>query len=169
MIANSRRGKGFTLIEIMVTIVIMGALAAVAAGAVVSRMNSANIINTKQKLEAIQNATDMFYRGHCKDGVKPSATIAAFVSEKYLESAEIAKTPYNNAASFAPSIAWGTPSLQTMSLNLGTAAKATQLSVALEATSVAGSILSWTRMVRQRSGGLSPNRDFVDMFETPCQ
>jgi len=169
MIANSRRAGGFTLIELMVTIVTMSALAAVVAVSVVSRINSANIINTKQKLEAIQYATDLFYRGHCKDGVKPSATIAAFVSEAYLENAEIAETPFNNASSFVPSIAWGTPSLQTMSLNLGSAAKATQLSLALDATSVAGSTLSWTRMVRQRTGGLSPNRDFVDMFETPCQ
>lgn len=56
-----RRQQGFTLIEIMVVVIILGILAAIVAPNVIGRVGDAQIAAAKQDLRGIENALK-FYR-----------------------------------------------------------------------------------------------------------
>ena len=55
------RSRGFTLIEIMVVVIILGILAAIVAPNVIGRIDEAQITRVKSDLRGIENALD-FYR-----------------------------------------------------------------------------------------------------------
>jgi len=54
------KSKGFTLIEVMVVVVILGILAAVIAPKIMSRPEQARIVKAKQDVLAIQSALDLY-------------------------------------------------------------------------------------------------------------
>ncbi len=58
---RSRRQQGFTLIEIMVVVIILGILAAIVAPNVIGRVGDAQIAAAKQDIRGIENALK-FYR-----------------------------------------------------------------------------------------------------------
>jgi general secretion pathway protein G len=58
---HNRRQRGFTLIEIMVVVIILGILAAIVAPNVIGRVGDAQIAAAKQDLRGIENALK-FYR-----------------------------------------------------------------------------------------------------------
>lgn len=61
--------KGFTLIEVMVVVVILGILAAIIVPKIMSRPEQARIVKVKQDILAIQSALDLY---KLDNGIYPS-------------------------------------------------------------------------------------------------
>jgi general secretion pathway protein G len=57
---NYRKITGFTLIEVLVVVVILGILAAIIAPKIMSEPDRARIVKVKQDILGIQNALDMY-------------------------------------------------------------------------------------------------------------
>ena len=66
---NYNKQSGFTLIEVMVVVVILGILAAIIVPKIMSRPEQARIVKVKQDLLAIQSALDLY---KLDNGIYPS-------------------------------------------------------------------------------------------------
>ena len=60
MPSRRRLHRGFTLIEIMVVVVILGILAALIAPNVISRIDEAQVVKVQQDLRAIESALKLY-------------------------------------------------------------------------------------------------------------
>ena len=72
--------RGFSLIEIMVVVVILGILAALVVPQIISRPDDARLVKAKQDVLSIQNALDLY---RLDNGVYPSTEqgLSALVSK----------------------------------------------------------------------------------------
>lgn len=61
-----RRMRGFTLIEIMVVVLIIGLLAAVIVPSIMNRVDDAKISKAKQDIRSLETALQMFYLDNSK-------------------------------------------------------------------------------------------------------
>ncbi|SRR5258708_2132819 len=61
-----RRARGFTLIEIMVVVLIIGLLAAVIVPSIMNRVDDAKISKAKQDIRSLETALQMFYLDNSK-------------------------------------------------------------------------------------------------------
>jgi general secretion pathway protein G len=64
--SGARRPRGFTLIEIMVVIVIIGLLAAFIVPAVIGKVDEAKVSKTKGDIQALEAALSIFYLDNSK-------------------------------------------------------------------------------------------------------
>jgi len=60
MLVSHQKARGFTLIEIMVVVVILGILAAILVPKIMNRPEQARIVKAKQDVLAIENALDLY-------------------------------------------------------------------------------------------------------------
>jgi len=92
--------QGFTLIEIMVVIVILGILAAVVVPNIMSRPDEARITKTKQDIRALETALDLYKLDNfsyptTEQGLDALVTIPTTppVPKRYREEAYLKKVP----------------------------------------------------------------------------
>jgi len=105
--AIGRRERGFTLIEIMVVVVILGILAALVAPNVMRRIDDAQIAKVNQDLQSFETALNLFKMDNFKypstdQGLKAlvtqpnDPTIRNWKPGGYLNGNQVRKDPWNN-------------------------------------------------------------------------
>jgi general secretion pathway protein G len=68
---RSRSSRGFTLIEVLLVLAIIGVIMAIAVPALMGRRRQANIEATRIQISAVENALDMYANDH--DGIYPNS------------------------------------------------------------------------------------------------
>src|SRR5215472_12995045 len=104
------RTRGFTLIEIMVVVVIIGLLAAVIVPAVISKVDEARVAKAKEDIQSLETALTMYYMDNSKYPTNDQAlgalttqptdpTIQNWKPGGYIE--RISKDPWGNVYVYA--------------------------------------------------------------------
>src|ERR1700747_1983586 len=108
---NMKTKRGFTLIELMIVVAIIGILAAIAIPKFSQLITKSNEANTKGNLGAMRSALSIYYGD--MEGLYPTDNLAILTtSNKYLTSIPIAKLPaaqdlntgHNDSASVTPEV-----------------------------------------------------------------
>lgn len=86
-----RKAKGFTLIELMIVVAIIGILAAIAIPRFADLIRKSNEGATKGNLGAVRSALSIYYGD--MEGVYPNDPAALTLDQKYMKELPVAKTP----------------------------------------------------------------------------
>lgn len=99
--------RGFTLVEVMVVVVILGILAAIIVPKIMSRPEQARIVKAKQDIMAIQNALDLY---RLDNGFYPSTDqgLQALVTRS-TSAPEVKNWPSEGYLQKLPVDPWGQP------------------------------------------------------------
>ncbi|MDG1463319.1 MAG: type II secretion system major pseudopilin GspG [Gammaproteobacteria bacterium] len=97
-IQQGHRDRGFTLIEIMVVVVILGILAALIAPSVINRIDDAQLVAAKQDIRAVESALklyklDNFRYPSTDDGLDALVTRPNDPSAKWPEGGYLSRLP----------------------------------------------------------------------------
>lgn len=100
-----RKQQGFTLIEVMVVVVILGILAAIVVPRVIDRPEQARVVRAQQDIVAISNAMDLY---KLDNGQYPTTDqgIAALVTQP---TSEPAPQDWHQYLKQVPTDPWGNP------------------------------------------------------------
>jgi len=104
--AATRRHRGFTLIELMVVLLIIGLLAGLIGLEVLSRIDEAKITTAKADIANLKNAVRMFYRDNgrlpdsLEDLVVPPADLTSW--KKCLDEDSVPNDPWKNEYKYEP-------------------------------------------------------------------
>ena len=89
---NERNPKGFTLVEILVVVIIIGIMATLVAQNVLGETDKAKLTKVKNDLQQIASAAERFYL----DKSRLPESVQELVDEQYLKVSETPKDPWDN-------------------------------------------------------------------------
>ena len=104
--AATRRHRGFTLIELMVVLLIIGLLAGLIGLEVLNRIEEAKIITARADIAKLKEAVNMFYRDNgtlpdkLEDLVVPPADLSGW--KKCLDKDSVPEDPWENEYKYEP-------------------------------------------------------------------
>ncbi|MBI5367808.1 MAG: type II secretion system major pseudopilin GspG [Planctomycetes bacterium] len=115
LFAPARSAGGFTLLEVMVVVVILGVLATITVTALASRAAKAKVEICKTKLKGVEEAIELYkldygkYPDKMEDLSNPPAKKNGEKPDSYLRGAETPTDPWGNDFKYAKPGAGGKP------------------------------------------------------------
>ena len=93
-----RRRKGFTLVELLVVVLILGALAAIAVPRIIGGATNAKINACKTNVDLLNSQIELYY---ANNGSYPTSLSAITSDANYFDAGDIPACPFETAYSYS--------------------------------------------------------------------